>query len=217
MTYDDVQGGGKRPDRTCYYCGDTEAVLYCRADTAKLCLGCDREVHSTNPLFAKHTRSLLCDACDSSPASIYPRVRASRVVPVLRLGAPRWFMGAGLDEDEDKGGMVLWEMPSFVSLDDLIANSENAGFKGLAHAGGDVPHLPKNRNGTCGQHKKEILHHSPPYSSFEQTVPAKNEFEFLACDDGNGSTPSAIMRQVFQWIHGEHEVAEQDYNCSYFL
>ncbi|XP_022899103.1 zinc finger protein CONSTANS-LIKE 13-like [Olea europaea var. sylvestris] len=58
-------------DRMCDFCGETKALLYCRADSAKLCLGCDREVHSTNQLFKKHTRCLLCDKCDSSPVSIY--------------------------------------------------------------------------------------------------------------------------------------------------
>ncbi|KAK6940924.1 B-box-type zinc finger [Dillenia turbinata] len=56
--------------RLCDFCGERTALLYCRADSAKLCLICDREVHSTNPLFKKHTRTLLCDACDSSPVSI---------------------------------------------------------------------------------------------------------------------------------------------------
>ncbi|KAJ4832103.1 hypothetical protein Tsubulata_028050, partial [Turnera subulata] len=57
--------------RLCDYCNDTTALLYCRADSAKLCLSCDREVHSTNQLFSKHTRSQLCDGCDASPASIF--------------------------------------------------------------------------------------------------------------------------------------------------
>uniref|UniRef100_A0A2P2LJJ8 Zinc finger protein CONSTANS-LIKE 13 n=1 Tax=Rhizophora mucronata TaxID=61149 RepID=A0A2P2LJJ8_RHIMU len=57
--------------RLCDYCDDAVALLYCRADSAKLCLACDREVHSTNQLFSKHTRSQLCDACDASPASIF--------------------------------------------------------------------------------------------------------------------------------------------------
>lgn len=64
------EGKGKS-NRMCDFCGSATAVLYCRADSANLCLGCDREVHSTNPLFTKHTRSLLCDACDSSPATIF--------------------------------------------------------------------------------------------------------------------------------------------------
>ncbi|XP_073040707.1 zinc finger protein CONSTANS-LIKE 13 [Primulina eburnea] len=57
--------------RLCDFCNESTALLYCRADSAKLCLNCDREVHSTNQLFAKHSRCLLCDSCDSSPASIF--------------------------------------------------------------------------------------------------------------------------------------------------
>jgi len=57
--------------RLCDYCNDTTALLYCRADSAKLCFSCDHEVHSTNQLFSKHTRSLLCDACHASPVSIF--------------------------------------------------------------------------------------------------------------------------------------------------
>ncbi|KAF9669370.1 hypothetical protein SADUNF_Sadunf14G0100600 [Salix dunnii] len=57
--------------RLCDYCNDTTALLYCRADSARLCLSCDHEVHSTNQLFSKHTRSLLCDDCHASPVSIF--------------------------------------------------------------------------------------------------------------------------------------------------
>lgn len=57
--------------RLCDYCNESTALLYCRADSAKLCFSCDREVHSANQLFTKHTRSQLCDACDVSPASIF--------------------------------------------------------------------------------------------------------------------------------------------------
>lgn len=60
----------KTQKRICDFCCESPALLYCRADSAKLCLSCDREVHSTNQLFSKHTRFQLCDACDSSPASI---------------------------------------------------------------------------------------------------------------------------------------------------
>ncbi|GMH27777.1 hypothetical protein Nepgr_029620 [Nepenthes gracilis] len=58
-------------NRLCDFCGESVALLFCRADSAKLCLACDREVHSANPLFSKHIRWLLCDACDSSSASIF--------------------------------------------------------------------------------------------------------------------------------------------------
>ncbi|XP_074278905.1 zinc finger protein CONSTANS-LIKE 13 [Silene latifolia] len=57
--------------RLCDFCGEKSALVYCRADSAKLCLSCDREVHCTNQLFTKHIRFQLCDSCDSSPASIF--------------------------------------------------------------------------------------------------------------------------------------------------
>ncbi|XP_027934468.1 zinc finger protein CONSTANS-LIKE 13 isoform X2 [Vigna unguiculata] len=56
--------------RTCDYCGDFTALLYCRADSAKLCFFCDRKVHFQNQLFSKHSRTQLCDGCGDSPASV---------------------------------------------------------------------------------------------------------------------------------------------------
>ncbi|KAG1363522.1 hypothetical protein COCNU_11G003490 [Cocos nucifera] len=38
----------------CDYCGEAAAVLYCRADAARLCLPCDRDVHAANTLARKH-------------------------------------------------------------------------------------------------------------------------------------------------------------------
>nr|XP_010907078.1 zinc finger protein CONSTANS-LIKE 14 [Elaeis guineensis] len=63
-------GEEKRSERTpCDYCGETAAVLYCRADDARLCLLCDRQVHSANALARKHVRSLACDNCGAQPAA----------------------------------------------------------------------------------------------------------------------------------------------------
>ncbi|XVF44303.1 hypothetical protein PTKIN_Ptkin02bG0109700 [Pterospermum kingtungense] len=54
----------------CDFCNDQIAVLYCRADSAKLCLFCDQHVHSANLLSRKHLRSQICDNCSSEPVSI---------------------------------------------------------------------------------------------------------------------------------------------------
>ncbi|PIA41914.1 hypothetical protein AQUCO_02100034v1 [Aquilegia coerulea] len=54
----------------CDYCGDEKAILFCRADSAKLCLLCDLHVHSANDLSKKHLRSQICDNCNSEPVSI---------------------------------------------------------------------------------------------------------------------------------------------------
>ncbi|PON91828.1 Zinc finger-domain containing protein [Trema orientale] len=54
----------------CDFCSEQVAVLYCRADSAKLCLFCDQHVHSANLLSRKHLRSQICDNCGSEPVSV---------------------------------------------------------------------------------------------------------------------------------------------------
>lgn len=54
----------------CDHCDAAPALLYCRADAAKLCLACDRHVHAANPIFSKHSRFHLCDGCGAAAATI---------------------------------------------------------------------------------------------------------------------------------------------------
>ncbi|KAK4780727.1 hypothetical protein SAY87_016833 [Trapa incisa] len=54
----------------CDFCNERAAVLLCRADSAKLCLFCDQQVHSANLLSRKHTRSQICENCGSMPVSV---------------------------------------------------------------------------------------------------------------------------------------------------
>ncbi|CAN7094012.1 unnamed protein product [Brassica rapa subsp. narinosa] len=54
----------------CDFCGERTAVLFCRADTAKLCLPCDHHVHKANLLSRKHVRSRICDSCGNEPVSV---------------------------------------------------------------------------------------------------------------------------------------------------
>ncbi|XP_072960227.1 zinc finger protein CONSTANS-LIKE 13-like [Typha angustifolia] len=55
----------------CDFCSQEKALVYCRADTAKLCLRCDRQVHAANSVSSRHPRSLLCDSCRAAPASVF--------------------------------------------------------------------------------------------------------------------------------------------------
>ncbi|KAF5746045.1 hypothetical protein HS088_TW06G00210 [Tripterygium wilfordii] len=54
----------------CEFCRVVRAVVYCKSDSARLCLHCDGCVHSANPLSSRHSRSLLCDKCNSQPAMV---------------------------------------------------------------------------------------------------------------------------------------------------
>ncbi|KAG5226544.1 zinc finger protein [Salix suchowensis] len=55
-------------ESVCDFCGVARAVVYCKPDSARLCLHCDGCVHSANFLSRRHPRSLLCDKCSSQPA-----------------------------------------------------------------------------------------------------------------------------------------------------
>uniref|UniRef100_A0A6N2MM87 CCT domain-containing protein n=1 Tax=Salix viminalis TaxID=40686 RepID=A0A6N2MM87_SALVM len=55
-------------ESVCDFCGVEKAVVYCKPDSAKLCLRCDGRVHAANFLSQSHPRSLLCDKCSSLPA-----------------------------------------------------------------------------------------------------------------------------------------------------
>ncbi|KAL6661044.1 hypothetical protein ACP70R_000428 [Stipagrostis hirtigluma subsp. patula] len=64
-------GGGRQQQQQwpCDYCGEAAAALHCRADAARLCVACDRHVHSANALSRKHVRAPLCAGCAARPAA----------------------------------------------------------------------------------------------------------------------------------------------------
>jgi hypothetical protein len=181
--------------RLCDFCSESPALLYCRADSAKLCLSCDREVHSTNELFKKHTRLILCESCFSAPASVFCSTHNSvlcqncdweihtssssghdrrplegfsgcpSVTEILGvfgfedIGKKSLLGGEGIVNSDLSGSdygfddFLVWDTPSFISLDDLIVSSgSHHNFQAMG-----VPPLPKNRNAICGQHKAEML------------------------------------------------------------
>uniref|UniRef100_A0ACD5WR89 Uncharacterized protein n=1 Tax=Avena sativa TaxID=4498 RepID=A0ACD5WR89_AVESA len=90
-TVDVVAGAAPAPTMApCYFCGDTPAVVYCRADAAGLCLPCDRHVHGANTVSSRHARAPLCAACRAAGASV-------------RRGAAR-FLCSDCDFDENRCG-----------------------------------------------------------------------------------------------------------------
>ncbi|KAL6538181.1 Zinc finger protein CONSTANS-like [Orobanche gracilis] len=54
-------------DYHCDFCGVRRSKVYCWSDEASLCLSCDRKVHSANALSRRHSRTLLCERCNSQP------------------------------------------------------------------------------------------------------------------------------------------------------
>ncbi|KAK9106246.1 hypothetical protein Scep_023090 [Stephania cephalantha] len=56
---------------SCEFCCESRPIVYCKADSARLCLACDSRIHSANALFKRHLRALLCENCGAHPSSIH--------------------------------------------------------------------------------------------------------------------------------------------------
>ncbi|CAA0836952.1 Zinc finger protein CONSTANS-LIKE 9 [Striga hermonthica] len=54
----------------CDFCVEQRSMVYCRSDSASLCLSCDRNVHSANALSKRHLRTLVCERCHSQPSFV---------------------------------------------------------------------------------------------------------------------------------------------------
>ncbi|CAD6266031.1 unnamed protein product [Miscanthus lutarioriparius] len=94
---------GPGPGGACELCGAT-ARVYCGADEATLCWGCDAQVHGANFLVARHTRALLCRGC-ARPTPW--RAAGPRLGPTASLcdRCVRRGPGAvGVGGDEEMGG-----------------------------------------------------------------------------------------------------------------
>ncbi|KAG0562149.1 hypothetical protein KC19_9G121400 [Ceratodon purpureus] len=56
--------------KPCDACHGSSAVVYCRADAAYLCAGCDGKVHGANKLASRHERVWMCEVCEVAPAVV---------------------------------------------------------------------------------------------------------------------------------------------------
>ncbi|EES14650.1 ATPase family AAA domain-containing protein 2 [Sorghum bicolor] len=97
-------GAGAGPGGACELCG-AAARVYCGADEATLCWGCDAQVHGANFLVARHARALLCRGCARPTPwrAAGPRLgpTASLCDRCVRRGPGAVGVGGG---DEEMGG-----------------------------------------------------------------------------------------------------------------
>lgn len=56
--------------KLCDSCKTTSANLFCKADSAFLCFGCDSKIHAANKLASRHARVSMCEVCEQSPAAV---------------------------------------------------------------------------------------------------------------------------------------------------
>lgn len=56
--------------KLCDSCKSATATLFCRPDSAFLCVPCDSKVHAANKLASRHARVWMCEVCEQAPASV---------------------------------------------------------------------------------------------------------------------------------------------------
>lgn len=179
----DAEAGTGTEAATCDYCGSAAAAVYCRADSARLCLPCDRLVHGANGVCSRHARAPLCADCRAAGA-VFRRASSSAFLcsncdfgrhrdggdPPLHdrcavqpySGCPpagdlAALLGVALFDKpaaEDGAWWNIWEEPQVLSLEDLIVPTTPChGFEPLL-----TPSSPKNRSiSPDGKLNEEIL------------------------------------------------------------
>nr|AGA19018.1 constans [Mangifera indica] len=56
--------------KLCDSCKSATATLFCRADSAFLCVNCDTKIHTANKLASRHARVWVCEVCEQAPAHV---------------------------------------------------------------------------------------------------------------------------------------------------
>ncbi|KAL9667427.1 hypothetical protein QQ045_001785 [Rhodiola kirilowii] len=56
--------------RPCDVCKSASALLFCKHDSAFLCIACDTRIHAANKLASRHERLWMCEVCEQVPASV---------------------------------------------------------------------------------------------------------------------------------------------------
>ncbi|KAF8074380.1 hypothetical protein N665_1107s0019 [Sinapis alba] len=241
MEEEEGGGGGshEQQHRICDYCESSVALVYCKADSAKLCLACDNQVHVTNQLFSKHFRSLLCDSCDDSPSSVFCDTESSVLCQncdwqhhtsssSLHSRRPlEGFSGSpsvtellalvGLDDLTDKalflpgGSSEQTPPPQIVSLNDLVTSGGSShNYRAM-----DVPPLPKNRYATCGRQKEEMirqlreLSRSEPSCLKYETLDAELDTTGFLFLEPGNDLFSSTFESQVKWF--EDQQHEEDY------
>uniref|UniRef100_A0A7N1A985 CONSTANS-like protein n=1 Tax=Kalanchoe fedtschenkoi TaxID=63787 RepID=A0A7N1A985_KALFE len=56
--------------KPCDVCKSASALLFCKPDSAFLCVACDTRIHAVNRLASRHERLWMCEVCEQVPASV---------------------------------------------------------------------------------------------------------------------------------------------------
>ncbi|KAK7388468.1 hypothetical protein VNO78_23284 [Psophocarpus tetragonolobus] len=64
------RSGWSVPPKPCDSCKLASAALFCRPDSAFLCIACDSKIHCANKVASRHERVWMCEVCEQAPAAV---------------------------------------------------------------------------------------------------------------------------------------------------
>ncbi|CAN4104859.1 unnamed protein product [Withania somnifera] len=104
------------------------ARMYCESDSASLCWNCDAKVHSANFLAARHSRSLLCQVCQSPTAWSAAGAKVGKTVSVCDRCVDGYYNTDEVEESEslnDEGSYTEDEENDYEDEDEDEVDSED--------------------------------------------------------------------------------------------
>uniref|UniRef100_A0A0A9DY16 CCT domain-containing protein n=1 Tax=Arundo donax TaxID=35708 RepID=A0A0A9DY16_ARUDO len=210
------------PPAPCDFCTGLPAVVYCRADSARLCLPCDRHVHGANTVSTRHARAPLCAACHAAPAAFRrgagcggffcancdfdQRHRDSEPQPLHDRAAVEGYTGCpsigelavilgvgGCEKATGDGWWPAWEEPQVLRLEDVIVPTTSChGLQPLV-----TPSSPKNRS-SAGKLNEEVIRQLGELAKLEAAA---------ACAEAE----PADGEQLPSWASSEYAIGHGDF------
>ncbi|KAL0330155.1 UNVERIFIED_CONTAM: Zinc finger protein CONSTANS-LIKE 4 [Sesamum radiatum] len=198
--------------KLCDSCKTASATVFCRADSAFLCLACDAKVHAANKLASRHARVWVCEVCEQAPASVTckadaaalcatcdrdihsanPLARRHERLPVVPFydaaSATKSSPSASAAEEfsEEEAEAASWLLPDPNSKSE--EESESPEYKSAEYLFSDMdPYLDLEL--ISGEQKPHhvVINEQKQYSS-DGVVPVQNKSEY-----GSGQYPGPVV------------------------
>ncbi|XP_019465187.1 PREDICTED: putative zinc finger protein CONSTANS-LIKE 11 isoform X2 [Lupinus angustifolius] len=180
----------------CEFCVVVRAVVYCKSDSARLCLNCDVSVHGANALSYRHSRSVLCNKCNSQSAIVYcmdEKVSLCQGCDWNHKGCS--LLGHRRQALECYSGCPsLTELPSFLSF---VIDAISSCGGGLDHGWESLSTTLSSKNDTCTSKsfEQEQPNNDDGIDTFDLVSGKLNEIEECVKPEPWVEQPTTIPQQ----------------------
>ncbi|PIM97960.1 GATA-4/5/6 transcription factor [Handroanthus impetiginosus] len=187
--------------KLCDSCKSASATVFCRADSAFICVACDAKIHAANKLASRHARVWVCEVCEQAPAAVTckadaaalcatcdrdihsanPLARRHDRVPVVPFydaaSATKSSPSAGEEYSEEEAEAASWLLPDPNNKSD--GESESPEYKSAEYLFTDMdPYLDLDL--ISGEQKPHhvVANNEQKHYSSDGVVPVQNKNEF---------------------------------------